>query len=252
MPVEIEVCIDNLESLHNAIQGGADRIELCSSLALGGLTPSYGFMKQAALISSIPVYAMIRPRQGDFIFDSDDIECMLEDIHSAGKAKLQGVVLGALTPDGEVDENVMRKLVEAANQHGLGITFHRAIDQCNDYQSALESIISLGCERVLTSGLAPTAEQGIATLKSIVKQANQRIDIMAGAGVNADNALAILRDSGVHSLHLSGKTTRPSKMLMKADAKMGNDDIDDYVVPITDTKKLKQLRLLLVNNGLKQ
>ncbi|MFA0125421.1 copper homeostasis protein CutC, partial [Vibrio sp. 10N.261.48.A2] len=114
MNTEIEVCIDNLESLHNALSGGANRIELCSSLALGGLTPSFGIMKQAARISSVPVYAMIRPRQGDFIFDDDDVLCMLDDIQATADAGLNGVVLGVLTPEGKIDMLAMQTLAAKA------------------------------------------------------------------------------------------------------------------------------------------
>ncbi|WP_016790470.1 copper homeostasis protein CutC, partial [Vibrio cyclitrophicus] len=161
MNTEIEVCIDNLESLHNALSGGANRIELCSSLSLGGLTPSFGMMKQAAKVSSVPVYAMIRPRQGDFIFDDDDMLCMLEDIEACASAGVNGVVLGVLEPNGSIDMPKMQQLADKAHSLKLGITFHRAIDQSSDYQVALEQIITLGCERILTSGLAVNAEQGI-------------------------------------------------------------------------------------------
>ena len=119
MKPELEVCIDNLESLHLAIKGGADRIELCSSLALGGLTPSFGFMKKAAQLSSIPVYAMIRPRQGDFIFDAEDIECMLEDIEAASIAGLTGVVLGVTNTDGSLDMNAMERLTQKRTPIGI-------------------------------------------------------------------------------------------------------------------------------------
>ena len=128
MNIEVEVCIDNLESLHNALAGGANRIELCSSLALGGLTPSVGMMKQAARISSVPVYAMIRPRQGDFIFNNDDVMCMLDDIQAAADVGLDGVVLGVLTTQGEIDMTTMKVLTSKAHQLKLGVTFHRAID----------------------------------------------------------------------------------------------------------------------------
>ena len=127
MNIEIEVCIDNLESLHNALAGGASRIELCSSLALGGLTPSFGMMKQAARISSVPVYAMIRPRQGDFIFDNDDMMCMLDDIQAAADAGLDGVVLGVLTAQGEIDMAAMKALTSKAHQLKLGVTFHLSL-----------------------------------------------------------------------------------------------------------------------------
>ncbi|MFA0194792.1 copper homeostasis protein CutC [Vibrio artabrorum] len=248
MNTEIEVCIDNLESLHNALSGGANRIELCSSLALGGLTPSFGMMKQAARISSVPVYAMIRPRQGDFIFDADDVMSMLHDIQAAADAGLNGVVLGALTPKGEIDMPTMQTLATKAHQLKLGITFHRAIDQLQDYKVALERIIELGCERVLTSGFAVNAEQGIDVLAAMVKQADGRIDIMAGAGVNAANAKRIQSATQVPALHLSGKSTRPSLMENNSKAQMGSDNIDDYQIPVTDTSKISAVRAALIDN----
>ncbi|MEZ9701970.1 copper homeostasis protein CutC [Vibrio sp. 10N.261.46.E12] len=245
MNVEIEVCIDNLESLHNALTGGADRIELCSSLALGGLTPSFGMMKQAARISSVPVYAMIRPRQGDFIFDDDDMLSMFEDIEACASAGLDGVVLGVLAPNGSIDIPKMQQLADKAHSLKLGITFHRAIDQSSDFQTALEQVIELGCERILTSGLAVNAEQGIDVLTAMVKQADGRIDIMAGAGVNAANAKIIQSTTQVPALHLSGKSTRLSLMESNSNAQMGHDDVDDYQIPVTDAGKISDVRVAL-------
>ncbi len=242
MTFQVEVCIDNLESLHYAMAGGADRIELCSSLALGGLTPSFGFMQQASRVSKIPVYAMIRPRQGDFLYSEEEIESMLLDIDAAAQAGLQGVVFGTLTAMGDIDMTHAKRLAERAHQHNLGITFHRAIDQCRDFAQAIELIAELGCERILTSGLAPRAEQGIAVLKQMVELANGRFAIMAGAGVTPDNAQTIATTTGVTQLHLSGKTTRASGMKLIAEqAKMGNQDLDDFIVPVTATATIAQV-----------
>lgn len=242
MKYHVEVCIDNLESLHNAVKGGATRIELCSSLALGGLTPSFGFMKKAAQISPIPVYAMIRPRQGDFLYDQDDIEAMLLDIEAAAEAGLAGVVLGVLSADGHVDMHLAEQLTQRAKLYDLGITFHRAIDQSSDWQQALEEIISLGCERILTSGLAANVEQGKGVLQQMVKAADGRISIMAGAGLNADNVRDIVQHTGVREVHLSGKTTRPSHMLrVSEEAKMGNQNIDDFAIPVTNVTAIEKI-----------
>ncbi|MDG3087213.1 copper homeostasis protein CutC [Vibrio hannami] len=239
MSIEVEVCIDNLESLHNAIKGGATRIELCSSLALGGLTPSYGIMKQAARISSIPVYAMIRPRQGDFLYDSDDIESMLEDIYIAKKAGVDGVVFGVLTSEGVIDEDTCIRLMSAAS--GVGTTFHRAIDHCSDYEQAIDAIKSLGCERVLTSGLKTTAYEGRDTIRSMRKLAGNKLSIMAGAGVSADNVAEIVSATGVNEVHLSGKSQRVSYMKNVASAHMGNADISDHIIPVTSSEKIAQV-----------
>ncbi|WP_299015694.1 copper homeostasis protein CutC [uncultured Photobacterium sp.] len=233
----LEVCIDNIESLHFAQQSGATRIELCSSLALGGLTPSFGFMKQAARRANVPVYAMIRPRQGDFLFSDEDIEIMLADIHAARNAGLQGVVIGVLNAQGEVDNDILRSLMKEAQR--LGVTFHRAIDQCVNPFAALDNIISAGCERVLTSGLEANALAGIDTIAEMVKFSGERLSIMAGAGVTSDNVAKIIRKTGVKEVHLSGKTTRPSKMVnYSKQAYMGNADVDDFSVPVTSVEKV--------------
>ncbi len=242
MHYQVEVCIDNLESLHNAIAGGATRIELCSSLALGGLTPSFGMMQQAAKLSSIPVYAMIRPRQGDFLYDQDDINSMMLDIEAAAQAKLQGVVFGLLTAQGDIDLPRAKQLVSHARSLGLGVTFHRAIDQTTDLKQAIEDIATLGCERILTSGLAVNVEAGIDTLREMVNLADGRFAIMAGAGLNTTNVANIVQVTGVQEVHLSGKTTRLSHMeSIKDQAKMGNSDIDDFAIPVTSTETIKKV-----------
>ncbi|EEZ00798.1 cytoplasmic copper homeostasis protein CutC [Vibrio sp. RC586] len=241
MNYQVEVCIDNIESLHNAIAGGATRIELCSSLALGGLTPSSGLMHSAGKLSSIPVYAMIRPREGDFFYHDDDLVIMEQDIHTAHQANLQGVVLGMLTPDGKVDVTRCKPLIELAHSLGLGVTFHRAFDHCAHPTQALEEIIALGCERVLTSGLARSAYLGIERLAQLVQQSAGRISIMAGAGVNAQNVAEIALDTGVQELHLSAKTTRSSLMhFIRSESKMGANDCDDFIIPVTNTEALQQ------------
>lgn len=233
----IEVCIDNLESLHYARHGGATRIELCSSLALGGLTPSLGFMKQAIKHAHIPVYAMIRPRQGDFLFSDDEIELMLEDIHAAKQAGLQGVVVGVLTAQSQINRDVLATLVKEAK--GLGVTFHRAIDQCLEPFEALDTIMSAGCERVLTSGLKANALAGADTIARMVQHCGNHLSIMAGAGVTAENAAEIIAKSGIKEIHLSGKSTRPSHMINVArQAHMGSADIDDFLIPVTSAEKI--------------
>lgn len=217
MSYQLEVCIDNIESLAYAIAGGATRIELCSSLALGGLTPNAGLIKQAVQSSSIPIYVMIRPRQGDFLYDCDDVEIMAEDIRTAAKYGASGVVLGLLDKEGHVDMPRSIRLVKLARELDLGVTFHRAFDQCRHPEQALEDVIALGCERILTSGLAANASEGVATLNAMVQQAEGRIAIMAGAGVSSDNVASIIASSGVNEVHLSGKSTRQSKMHYIAD-----------------------------------
>ncbi|NLS14260.1 copper homeostasis protein CutC [Vibrio sp. SM6] len=231
----IEVCIDNLESLSLAIDGGATRIELCSALSVGGLTPSVGFMNCAAKASSVPVHAMIRPRQGDFLYSQAEIELMVEDIRAAAHAKLQGVVFGVLTQDGTIDKDANGHLIALAHRLGLSVTFHRAIDQCRDPIEALDWLIEQQCERVLTSGLASSAINGVETLAQMVNFAQGRIQIMAGAGVNPSNVATLVERSGVQEVHLSGKGERPSAMgYISATSKMGSEAVDDFIIPLTN------------------
>ena len=173
-------------------------MELCQALELDGLTPSEEMMASAIGVG-IPVQVLIRPREGDFVYSKDEVQSMLRDIRLAKRLGANGVVIGALKPDGSIDEDTIRRLVEEAE--GLSITFHRAFDVCAKPQEALEQIIALGCHRLLTSGQAPTAEQGIPLLKSLVEQSAGRLIIMPGAGVNPQNAHRILSETGASEIH---------------------------------------------------
>ncbi|GAL11307.1 cytoplasmic copper homeostasis protein cutC [Vibrio astriarenae] len=165
---------------------------------------------------------------------------MCLDIEAAATAGLQGIVTGVLTAEGHLDMPAMSKLVDTAKANGLGVTFHRAIDQCANIEQALEQIIRLGCERVLTSGQACSAHEGISTLRALVEQADGRISIMAGAGVNAQNVNDIVTQTHVNEVHLSGKTTRNSQMTFVSNAaQMGNAEVDDFIVPITNPKAIQ-------------
>jgi copper homeostasis protein len=245
MTYQIEVCIDNLESISHAIAGGATRIELCSALALGGLTPSIGMMAKASKLSNVPVYAMIRPRQGDFIYSQNELELMLEDIDAAANTGLDGVVFGVLNASGTVDINANHLLIERAKFYRLGTTFHRAIDHTRDWPTALKTIGNLGFDRVLTSGQATSAEKGLEIISAMV-QSNQ-VEIMAGAGINSTNVADIIKASGVEQIHLSGKTNRPSKMPLFTHAQMGSAEIDDNKIPITDQDKIADVVNVLMN-----
>lgn len=239
MSVLVEVCIDNIESLAIAEQSGAKRIELCSSLALGGLTPSAGYMKQAARFSTIPVYAIIRPRQGDFLYSSNDVEIMLSDIHHAKQAGLQGVVIGALQQDGKIDKNTVSALLKEAA--GIGVTFHRAIDHCSDPFDALDFLMSSGrCERVLSSGLAAKAELGTEMLCNMVTYAQGHLSIMPGSGVSPTNVRTIVDKTGATEIHLSGLSHRPSLMTYHpSNVTMGMGD--DFHIPQTNSDVISRV-----------
>ncbi len=193
----IEVCVDSPEGLAAAIDGGADRIELCSALGLGGLTPSAGLMRVAAR-AGLPVHAMIRPRAGDFVCSAAEVEVMLADIAVARDCGMAGVVLGATLADGRLDAAAIARLVGAA--WGLSLTLHRAFDLVPDMGEALETAIGLGFQRVLTSGGAETAVAGVDRLVALKRQAAGRIIILPGAGITAATAtgLRALEPGEVH------------------------------------------------------
>ncbi|MDR7143506.1 copper homeostasis protein CutC [Rhizobium sp. BE258] len=198
MPVLLEVCVDSAKGLAAAIEGGANRIELCSALELGGLTPVAGMMKAAAA-APIPVYAMIRPHAGPFIFDAADEASMMADIDAVRAFGLAGVVIGANRPDGTLDMPLIHRL--KAHAAGLGSTLHRAFDLVPDADEALEQAVELGCERILTSGCVPKAMDGLETLKRLSATAAGRISIMPGSGVRPSNAAEILRATGAREIH---------------------------------------------------
>jgi copper homeostasis protein len=200
MSVLLEVCVDSAEGLAAAVEGGADRIELCSALDLGGLTPSRGVMEVAAKVA-VPVYAMIRPRAGDFVFGAADGQAMLADIEAARESGLAGVVLGASLPDGRLDVELLAALSVQAG--GLGRTLHRAFDLVPDVSEALKQAVTLGFERVLTSGQAVKAPDGVAMLRDLVERAQGKISIMAGSGIVPANVAAIVRETGVSEVHAS-------------------------------------------------
>lgn len=195
---KLEVCCGDLQSVRAAIEGGAHRVELCEALELDGLTPSEAMM-ESAIGMGIPVQVLIRVREGDFVYNKDEICKMRNDIRLARKLGAAGVVIGALMPDGSIDEEATRCMMDEAE--GLSVTFHRAFDVCRKPEEALEKIISLGCHRLLTSGQATTAEQGIPMLKKLIEQADGRIIIMPGAGVNPQNASRILEETGALEIH---------------------------------------------------
>ncbi len=196
--IKLEVCCGDMQSVLAAKEGGADRIELCQALEVDGLTPSAEMMAEAIGLG-IPVQVLIRPREGDFVYDEAEVETMLKEIRLAKRLGANGVVIGALKPDGSIDEETIRRLVSEAT--GLSITFHRAFDVCSQPAEALEQIVSLGCHRLLTSGQAPSAEQGIPLIKKLVEQSGGRLIIMPGAGVSQENARRILSETGAHEIH---------------------------------------------------
>ncbi|MFO1046894.1 MAG: copper homeostasis protein CutC [Geminicoccaceae bacterium] len=196
--MKLEVCVADAQSLAAAVAGGADRIELCSALELGGLTPSPGMMALAAA-ARVPAYAMVRPHAGDFVFEARDLDIMLRDIDAIRAAGLAGVVIGASRPDGRLDIALLERLI--AHAQGLGTTLHRAIDLVPDFAEATEAAVALGVERILTSGGAPTALEGMHNLAVAHAAAKGRLAIMAGAGLNPGNVGRLLAHGVIDEIH---------------------------------------------------
>ncbi len=236
----LEVCAGDIDSVIAAAAGGASRVELCSALGEGGVTPSIGFIRSALKVPGIRVHVLIRPRGGDFLYTPEEVDCMVDDIVAAREAGAQGVVIGALTPEGDIDVDACRKMVAAAA--GISVTFHRAFDLCRDPRKALEDIIALGCDRILTSGQAQTALEGKQNLAELVRQANGRIIILAGAGVSQHNAAEILSASGTNEIHASARASVPSKMEYRhCGVSMGTPGSDEYSRKVTSPEIVKEI-----------
>lgn len=208
----LEVCCGDIASVHAASAGGAQRVELCSRLDLDGLTPAEEMVREARMVPGLRLHVLIRSREGDFVYSREEVEEMARSVQMARRLGADGVVIGALTPAGDVDVPAVQRLVSEAR--GMQVTFHRAFDVCRSPQEALEQIIALGCHRILTSGQAPSALEGVPMLGQLVKQAAGRIIIMPGAGVNEINAKHILDATGAREIHGSLRSPREDGVLV--------------------------------------
>jgi len=215
----LEIAANSVGSALAAQEGGADRIELCDNIADGGTTPSYGTLTSARDRLRIPMYVLIRPRAGDFCYDTCEVDAMLRDIEICVEAGCDGVVIGALDAQGDIDKVVCRALIATAGQ--LGVTFHRAFDAVRDQDSALETIIELGCERVLTSGGEASAVAGAKRIASFVTRVASRLKVMAGAGLDASNIREVAVRSTASEFHGSASTMRRSLIAYRSDRLTG-------------------------------
>lgn len=204
MSAILEICVDDAAGVDAAVAGGADRIELCSALELGGLTPSAALLDHA-LRTGCPAHMMIRPRAGGFVYSEDDVALMVEEIGAAGARGVGGVVVGALRPDGELDREALARFRDAARD--VAIVLHRAIDLVPDPVAAVGEAIALGYDKILSSGGAPTAIEGMTTLVRMVAAAGERLSVIAGSGVTPDNVERIIAGTGVREVH--GSASRP-------------------------------------------
>lgn len=240
-PILIEVCVDSVESAVAAQEGGADRIELCDNLLEGGTTPSIGMIDVVRAQVKIPIHVLIRPRGGDFCYSDLEYAVMQRDIVTIGAQGVDGFVLGILTPEGDVDLVRTRALVEIARPRH--ITFHRAFDMSRNPQEALEALIGLGIERVLTSGQEPSALEGLAMINTLIQQARNRIIIMPGGGV-ARSLQQIVTASDVQEVHMSvNKQVESAMTYRNPRVSMGRTPgAPEYTRLSTDASKVAALR----------
>jgi copper homeostasis protein len=235
----LEIAANSLASALAAQEGGADRIELCANLAEGGTTPSYGTLATTRDALHIPIYVLIRPRAGDFFYGANERDEMVHDIEICARLGCEGVVIGALDIDGDIDVALCRDLVAAAGK--LGVTFHRAFDVARDQRAALETVISLGCERVLTSGARTSAREGRDTIAALVAQAGTRLHVMAGGGVRAEQLPELIAQTGANEFHASAGAPRISTMRHRNENLRGLDA--DWTQ--SDVENVRRLRAAL-------
>lgn len=242
--MKTELCAYSVDACRVAARLGVDRVELCASPAEGGVTPSYATIERVAAIEGLDLSVMIRPRGGDFLYSDDEFETMLLDIERAREAGATGVVFGVLTADGKVDKERTRRLVEAAE--GMETTFHRAVDMADDYRKAVEDIIEAGCDRILTSGGYDKAIDGIMDIAQAVAVARGRIEIMAGSGVSAANAVQ-LASAGVDALHFSAKKMVAGAMKYRNPriSMGGSDSVDEYALRTVDEEEVANILKLV-------
>ncbi|MCC6289264.1 MAG: copper homeostasis protein CutC [Chitinophagaceae bacterium] len=234
MKYNLEVIAFNIQSVIAAANSGAYRIELCDNPNEGGTTASYGMIKTAREKTSLQLYPIIRPRGGDFLYSDEEFEIMKRDILLCKELQCDGVVVGSLLKDGSVDKKRTAQLVEAA--YPLGVTFHRAFDRVANPFEALEAVIACGCERILTSGLKPVAIEAVDTLAELVRQSNDRISIMPGSGVRADNIFNLAKQTQAFEFHSSARINIPSAMEY-INAGM-NESLESTALNIEEVKKM--------------
>lgn len=237
----IEIATSDFSTTQSAVEGGAERIELCANLAEGGTTPSYGHIKRCREAFDIPLYPIIRPRGGDFLYNKDEYEIMLLDVRLCKQLGCEGVVSGLLQIDGTIDMIRMSELVEIA--YPMGVTFHRAFDRSKDPFAALEELIEIGCERILTSGQQLAAPDGVELIAALNKAADSRIIIMPGSGVRKENIKLLAEKTGCTEFHSSLRSKTKSSMLFVHPAFDGSEE--SYMNKAIDEEEVRGLKSAL-------
>jgi copper homeostasis protein len=240
--INLEVCANTLTSALAAQEGGAIRVELCDNLGEGGTTPSYGQIKLARKLLNIRLYVLIRPREGDFLYSDIEFEIIKADVQNCIDLGCDGIVIGILNADGGIDKARCAQLVQMATKAGLGVTFHRAFDLCNDMNKALEEIIEMGCERILTSGGKSTAMEGANVIAHLIERAAGRIIIMPGSGVDEHTVADLVHFTKANEVHSSARNPVKSKMQYHNDhIILSRDMLDENSILMTDAKKVKRI-----------
>ncbi|MBL0146347.1 MAG: copper homeostasis protein CutC [Chitinophagaceae bacterium] len=243
MKFKLEVIGFDINGCIAAQNAGADRIELCASPSEGGTTPSYGLIKMARDILTIDLFPIIRPRGGDFMYNDEEFDVIKSEIKVCKVFGCNGIVIGMLNSDGGIDKERCKRLVELA--YPLQVTFHRAFDRVANAEQALEDVIEIGCTRILTSGLKPTATEGADIIAALVKQANRRIIIMPGSGVRSDNMLELAKRTGATEFHTSARVLAKSKMNFVSESM--NESLKSVAVDENEVAKIKSI-LASINN----
>jgi len=227
-PMQLEICVDSAESAMAAERGGAQRVELCSDLMEGGITPSHGLIAQVRRSIAIHLFVIIRPRGGDFCYSDQELELMKDDIAHARELGADGLTLGVLDEQAHVDVERTRQLVRHAEP--LSVTFHRAIDMTPDPSAELDSVIDTGAQRVLTSGGAPSASQGLAAIARMQSMAKGQIRVMAGGGITAETVAGIAQATGARDFHASLRRHGSSPVRYRREGvPLGEDQVGEYL-----------------------
>lgn len=248
MECKLEVCVDSVESAIIAQSAGADRVELCDNLIEGGTTPGYGSISSARHNLDIDLHVLIRPRGGDFLYSGLELDIMRRDIEVCGECGVNGIVTGVLLSGGTVDIERTSRLIELA--YPMPVTFHRAFDLCADPLQSLEDIITTGAKRLLTSGHANRAKDGIKLISQLVSQAGDRLIIMPGGGIDDTNIMSIVFKTNVREVHLTGRKSINSEMRFRRDGiRMGSTpELTEFTRKVADMEKIREIINILKQN----
>ena len=241
---KLEVCVDSVCNAVVAQSAGVHRIEFCANLPEGGTTPSPAQIEIARKQLQIQLYVIIRPRGGDFLYDEMEFEIMKSDVRFCGKAGCDGVVIGILLPDGTIDKERNGELIRIARQYEMEVTFHRAFDRCANLFEAMETLIELGCERILTSGGYDTAIEGAGIIRRLIGKAGERIIVMPGSGITPENIGELIQNTQAKELHGTFRSRFPSRMQYRNE-KLSRQD-EEYELLLTDAEKIKQIIKLII------